>query len=29
MMRLENGRLIDPTGELRHPPPRLAEGGAA
>ncbi len=23
MMRLENGQLADPTGELRHPPPRL------
>jgi cell division transport system ATP-binding protein len=28
MMRLENGRLSDPTGELRHPPARLSEGAA-
>jgi cell division transport system ATP-binding protein len=27
MMRLEGGRLLDPTGELRHPPARRAEGG--
>ena len=27
MMRLENGRLSDPTGELRHPPSRADAGG--
>jgi cell division transport system ATP-binding protein len=29
MMRLEEGRLSDPTGELRHPPPRAGNGVAA
>jgi cell division transport system ATP-binding protein len=29
MMRLENGKLSDPTGELRNPPSRLADGSAA
>jgi cell division transport system ATP-binding protein len=29
MMRLENGRLSDPTGELRNPPIRHAEGSTA
>ena len=27
MMRLENGQLSDPTGELRNPPTRPPEGG--
>jgi hypothetical protein len=26
LMRLENGRLVDPTGALRNPPRRVGEG---
>ena len=26
MVRLENGSMVDPTGALRNPPPRHAEG---